>query len=166
MIKREFILLIACMMSMMTSFGAVTNDKKPASNVITKHIGDGPAGVVMNADSIVASLTLWENDTLSPKKLSPCMCSIVQYTLCQPVMYSTDKRVYSAFYADARLFIYKGKTFLTLELDYNINKWRLLDESGKQICRHDLKNSELLSLLHEIWPESKNINIKYEKFAD
>ena len=81
-------------------------------------------------------------------------------------MYSTDKRVYSAFYADVRLVIYKGDTILTIELDYNINKWRLIDDKGKQICRHDLKNSELLSLMHELWPESTNITIKYEKFTD
>ena len=30
----------------------------------------------------------------------------------------------------------------------------------------DLKNSELLTMIHELWPESKNINIKYENFAD
>ena len=138
----------------------------PIDSVIAKQIGGGAAEFILTADSIVADLTVWENDTLPQKVLPPCKCSIVQYTLCQPIMYSTDKRVYSAFYADARLIIYKGKTFLTLELDYNINKWRLLDESGKQICRHDLKNSELLSLLHEIWPESKNINIKYEKFTE
>lgn len=165
MIKRKFILLISCVMYI-TSMGAVSNDEISTDNVIVKQIGVGPAGVIMNADSIVANLTVWENDTLPPKVLPPCMCSIVQYTLCQPVMYSTDKRVYSAFYADVRLVIYKGDTVLTIELDYNINKWRLIDDKGKQICRHDLKNSELLSLMHELWPESTNITIKYEKFTD
>ena len=165
MIKNLFLLFSLFVMALPTMannhIGAF-----PKDNVIAKQIGINFAEIVLSADSIVADLTVWENDTLPKKVLPPCKCSIVQYTLCQPIMYSTDKRVYSAFYADARLLIYKGKTFLTLELDYNINKWRLLDESGKQICRHDLKNSELLSLLHEIWPENKNINIKYEKFAE
>ena len=149
-----------------TSLDSLANDKVPTDNVIVKQIGVGPADVIMDADSIVANLTVWENDTLPPKVLSPCMCSIVQYILCQPVMYSSDKRVYSAFYADVRLVIYKDGKSLTLELDYNINKWKLMDENGKQICRHDLKNSELLSMMHELWPESKNINIKFEKFTD
>jgi len=165
MIKRELILFVIFIMVLPT----MANNRKetiPKDNVIAKQIGINFAEIVLSADSIVADLTVWENDTLPQKVLPPCKCSIVQYTLCQPIMYSTDKRVYSAFYADARLKIYKDKSFLILELDYNINKWRLLDESGKQICRHDLKNSELLSLLHEIWPESKNINIKYEKFAE
>ena len=149
-----------------TSLDSLANDKVPTDNVIVKQIGVGPADVIMDADSIVANLTVWENDTLPPKVLSPCMCSIVQYILCQPVMYSSDKRMYSAFYADVRLVIYKDGKSLTLELDYNINKWKLMDENGKQICRHDLKNSELLSMMHELWPESKNINIKFEKFTD
>ena len=165
MIKQKFILLICCVMSI-TSLDSLANDKVPTDNVIVKQIGVGPADVIMDADSIVANLTVWENDTLPPKVLSPCMCSIVQYILCQPVMYSSDKRVYSAFYADVRLVIYKDGKSLTLELDYNINKWKLMDENGKQICRHDLKNSELLSMMHELWPESKNINIKFEKFTD
>lgn len=165
MIKRKFILLISSVM-FITSMGSVTNDIIPTDTVIFKQIGVGPAGVIMNADSIVANLTVWENDTLPPKVLSPCMCSIIQYSLCQPVMYSSDKRVYSAFYADVRLVVFKGDASLTLELDYNINKWRLVDENGKQICRHDLKNSELLSMMHDLWPESKNINIKFEKFID
>ena len=166
MIKRKLILLIAYMMSIMTSIGAVTNDNNPVANVIVRHVGVGPAGVIMDADSIVANLTVWENDMLPPKVLSPGMCAILKYTLCQPIMYSSDKRVYSAFYADVRLVIYKGDAFLTLELDYNINKWRLKDEKGNQICRHDLKNSELLTMMHELWPESKNINIKYDNFTD
>lgn len=149
-----------------TSLNSKANDKVPTDNVIVKQIGVGPADIIMGADSIVANLTVWENDTLPAKMLSPCMCSIVQYTLCQPVMYSSDKRVYSAFYADVRLVIYKEGKSLTLELDYNINKWKLTSENGKQICRHDLKNSELLSMMHELWPESKNFNIKYEKFTD
>ena len=165
MIKQKFILLICCVMSI-TSLDSLANDKVPTDNVIVKQIGVGPADVIMDADSIVANLTVWENDTLPPKVLSPCMCSIVQYILCQPVMYSSDKRMYSAFYADVRLVIYKDGKSLTLELDYNINKWKLMDENGKQICRHDLKNSELLSMMHELWPESKNINIKFEKFTD
>lgn len=150
----------------MTSIRAITHENIIVDKVITKHIGVGPAGVIMGADSIVANLTVWENDTLPSKVLSPCMCSVVQYILCQPVMYSSDKRVYSAFYADVRLVIYKGDTIVTIELDYNINKWRLIDDKGKQICRHDLKNSELLSMMHELWPKSKNITIKYEKFTD
>ena len=145
---------------------SVANDNIPIDNVIVKQIGLDHARVIMDADSIVANPTVWENDTLPTKELSPCMRSIVQYTMCQPVMYSTDKRVYSAFYADVRLVIYKGDTILTIELDYNINKWRLIDDKGNQICRHDLRNSELLSLMHELWPQSKNINIKYEKFTD
>lgn len=165
MIKRKFILLISCVMTI-TSLESVANDKVLTDNIIVKQIGVGPAGVIMGADSIVANLTVWENDTLPPKVLPPCMCSIVQYTLCQPIMYSSDKRVYSAFYADVRLVVFKGDTSLTLELDYNINKWRLIDDNGKQICRYDLKNSELLSMMHELWPESKNINIKYEKFTE
>lgn len=165
MIKRKFFLLISCFLSI-TIMDLLASENDPSDNVITRQIGIGPAGVIMEADSIVANLTVWENDTLPPKVLSPCMCSVVKYTLCQPVMYSSDKRVYSAFYADAHLIIYKGDAILTLELDYNINKWRLMDGKGKQICRHDLKNSELLSMIHELWPDSKNINIKYEKFVD
>ena len=167
MIKLKFILLISSVMALtsMTSV-AVAQDKVPAGNVIAKKIGVEHAGVIMEADSIVANLTVWEVDSLPSITISPCMCSIVQYTLCQPIMYSSDKRVYSAFYADVSLLVYKGEVFLTIELDYNINKWRLIDNKGKQICRHDLKNSELLSMIHELWPESKNINIKYEKFTE
>lgn len=142
----------------------MAQDNAEIENVVSKQVGDSVATVIMHADSIVANLTVWESDTLSPRILSPCMCSIVQYTLCQPVMYRFDKRVYSAFYADVRLEIKQGERKLTLELDYNINKWRLLDGDGKQICRHDLMNTELLSLMHELWPESKNINVKYEEF--
>ena len=163
--KRKIIPFITCIM-VVSSMVSVANDNVPTDDVIAKQIGVGTAEVIMNADSIVAILTVWENDRHPPKMLSPCMCSIVQYTLCQPVMYLTDKRVYSAFYADVRLVLYKDNTSLTLELDYNINKWRLIDDKGKQICRHDLKNSELLSMMHELWPESKNINIKYEKFVE
>lgn len=142
------------------------NDRFKMDRVIAKQIGDSVATVIMHADSIVANLTVWENDTLPPQTLSPCMRYIVQYTLCQPIMYQSDKRVYSAFYADARLVVRQGENVVFLELDYNINKWRLLDSYGKQICRHDLINMELLSLLHELWPESKNINVKYEEFAE
>jgi len=166
MIKRKIILLMGCMMSMMTSMGAEASDNFAADKVIVKHLGVGTARVIMKADSIVANLIVWENDVLPPKVLSSDMCAIVKYALCQPVMYSSDKRVYSAFYADVHLIIYMGDVALTLELDYNINKWRLIDEHGKQICRHDLKNSELLTMIHELWPESKNINIKYENFTD
>ena len=166
MINRKIILLMGCVMSMMTSIGAEASDNFATDKVIAKHLGTGPAAIIMEADSIVANLTVWENDVLPPKGLSSDMCAIVKYVLCQPVMYSSDKRVYSAFYADVHIFIYKGDVSLTLELDYNINKWRLLDGKGKQICRHDLKNSELLTMIHELWPESKNINIKYENFAD
>ena len=165
MIRRKFILFIISAMALST-MASVIKDQVPTDNVIVNKIGVSPAGIIMAADSIVANLTVWESDSFPPKQLSPCMCSVVQYVLCQPVMYSTDKRVYSAFYADVCLVVYKGDSFLTIELDYNINKWRLIDDKGKQICRHDLKNSELLSLMHELWPKSKNISIKYEKFIE
>lgn len=165
MIRLKFILLVISAMAF-SSIVSVAKDNVPTDNVISKKIDIEHAGVIMNADSIVANLTVWEADSLPSKTLSPCMCSIVKYTLCQPVMYSTDKRVYTAFYADVRLIIYKGDASLTIELDYNINKWRLVDDKGEQICRYDLKNSELLSMMHELWPESKNINIKYEKFTE
>lgn len=165
MIRLKFILLVISAMAL-SSIVSVAKDNVPTDNVIAKKIGVEHAGVIMNADSIMANLTVWEADSLPSKTLSPCMCSIVQYTLRQPVMYSSDKRVYSAFYADVSLVVYKGDTVLTIELDYNINKWRLIDDKGKQICRYDLKNSELLSMMHELWPESKNINIKYEKFTE
>lgn len=165
MIRQKFILLIISAMAL-SSMASVAKEKITTDNVMTNKIGVEHAGVIMNADSIVANLTVWEADSLPSKALSPCMCSIVQYTLCQPIMYSSDKRVYSAFYADVSLVVYKGETVLTIELDYNINKWRLIDDKGNQICRHDLKNSELLSMMHELWPESQNINIKYEKFTD
>ena len=165
MIKQKFILFIISTMAL-SCIESVAANKVPTDKVIVKQIGAGPAGIIMGADSIVANLTVWESDSLLPKTLSPNMCSIVQYTLCQPVMYSTDKRIYSAFYADVRLLVYNGASFLTIELDYNINKWRLIDDKGKQICRHDLKNSELLTIMHELWPESKNINIKYKKFTE
>lgn len=165
MIRLKFILLIISAMAL-SSMASVAKEKIPTDNVMTNKIGVEHAGVIMNADSIVANLTVWEADSLPSKALSPCMCSIVQYTLCQPIMYSSDKRVYSAFYADVSLVVYKGETVLTIELDYNINKWRLIDDKGNQICRHDLKNSELLSMMHELWPESQNINIKYEKFTE
>lgn len=165
MIRQKFILFIMSAMAL-SSMASIANNKVTTDNVIAKHIGIVPAEIIMNADSIVANLTVWESDSFPPKLLSPCMCSVVQYTLCQPIMYSSDKRVYSAFYADVRLVIHKGNTVLTLELDYNINKWRLVDDNGKQLCRHDLKNSELLTIMHELWPESKNINIKYEKFIE
>lgn len=164
--KKRFIFLLS--ISMLTLSIMVANNKGGfiTNKVISKQIGEHRSQIVLGADSIVANLTVWETDSFPPKLLSPGMRSIVQYTLCQPVMYSTDKRVYSAFYADVRLVIYKGDASLTLELDYNINKWRLIDDKGKQICRHDLKNSELLTIMHELWPESKNINIKYEKFTE
>ena len=165
MIRQNFILLIISAMALSSTI-SVAKDNVPTDNMIAKKIGVEPARIIMEADSIVANLTVWETDSFPPKLLSPCMCSVVQYTLCQPVMYLTDKRVYSAFYADVRLVVYKGNSFLTIELDYNINKWRLIDDSGKQICRHDLRNSELLTIMHELWPESKNINIKYGKFTE
>lgn len=157
--------LIATMLSaeMNASNG---NDFTPISNVFADKIGKENARLIFEADSIVAHLTIWETDSLPCKVLTPSDCSIVKYTLCQPVMFSTDKRIYSSFYADVRLVIYNGSSSLTLELDYNINKWRLMDEKGKQLCRYDLRYTELLSLFRMLWPESKNIKIKYEKFSD
>lgn len=163
--KSWTVLLFACIMTLPV-VTAVGKESVSYDKVISTQLGDCAAQIILDADSIVANLIVWETDSFPPKLLSPCMCSIVQYVLCQPVMYSEDKRVYSGFYADVRLVVYKGDTFLTIELDYNINKWRLIDAKGKQVCRHDLKNSELLSVMHELWPESKNINIKYEKFAE
>lgn len=163
MIRQKLMLLIISAMAI-SSTNSIAKDKVTTDNVIAKQIGIVPAEIITNADSIVANLTVWESDSFPSKLLSPCMCSIVQYTLSQPVMYSTDKRVYSAFYADVRLVVYKGDTSLTLELDYNINKWRLIDDKGKRICRYDLPNYELLSLIHLLWPESKNINIKYDRY--
>ncbi len=164
--KKRLFFLLGVSMMILSIMVANNKGNYIPNKVISKQIGEYRSQIVLGTDSIVAYLTVWETDSFPPKLLSPCMRSIVQYTMCQPVMYSTDKRVYSAFYADVRLVIYKGNTSLTLELDYNINKWRLIDAKGKQICRHDLKNSELLSMMHELWPESKNINIKYEKFAE
>ena len=165
MMKSFFVALILITISLASM---ALDQEKPLSvdRVMVKHVGDSIAEFVLYPDSMVANLTVWENQKLPSRVLPASMCSIVKYTLCQPVMYSTDKRVYSAFYADVRLVVYKGETFLTLELDYNINKWRLIDDKGKQICRHDLKNSELLSVMHELWPESRNINIKYDKFSE
>ena len=165
MIRKKFILFIISAMAL-SCMASVAKDKIPTDNVITKKIGVEHAGVIMKADSIVANLTVWEADSLPSKTLSPCMCSIVQYTLCQPVMYSRDRRVYSSFYADVRLAIFKGDKSLTLELDYSVNKWRLVDTDGNQLCRHDLRNTELLSLIHALWPESRLINIKYERFTE
>lgn len=165
MIKKLFVLLLICN-TFLVDMTATSNETLTKERFIAKKIGHINAETIVSVDSVVAHLALWENDSLPQKELSPCMFSVVQYILCQPIMYATDKRIYSAFFADVQLFFYKGDTHLVLELDYNINKWRLLDENGNQICRHDLKNSELLTLIHEIWPESKNINIKYKKLTD
>ena len=138
MIRQQLMLLIISVMAI-SSTNSIAKDKVTTDNVIAKQIGIVPAEIITNADSIVANLTVWESDSFPSKLLSPCMCSVVQYTLCQPIMYSSDKRVYSAFYADVRLVIHKGNTVLTLELDYNINKWRLVDDNGKQLCRQQME---------------------------
>ena len=84
--KRKIIPFITCIM-VVSSMVSVANDNVPTDDVIAKQIGVGPAEVIMNADSIVAILTVWENDRAQPNRLYHCMCSIVQNTLCHPLCY-------------------------------------------------------------------------------
>lgn len=138
-------------------------DFSTINQVIRHELGDSIAGLILSSDSIVGNLTVWEDDTLPDKSLSACMRNLVKYTLCKPSMYKSDKRIYASFYADVRLEIISQTESLVLELDYSTYKWRLLD-GGKQIYRHDLPDQAMLPLVHMIWPESKLINIKYNKY--
>ena len=166
MVRRK---IIWCLLGIMC-FANVSSTNKcdfdKINNVMVRNLGPDTAQIILSADSIVAHLIVWEKDTLPCKTLSLCESAIVKYTMCQPVMYLKDKRMYSGFYADVKLVFIKENTFITLELDYNINKWRLIDENGEQKCRHDLRNVELLTLFRELWPESENIKIKYDEFTE
>lgn len=164
---RKFILLIIVFVMSHSSLNAQNlSDFTAISSIATHELGDSISNIITKNDSIVAKLTVWENDTLPDKELPLCMRSLVVYTLCQPSMYRSDMRVYSAFYADARLDIFSNGTFVTLELDYSIYKWRLIDSEGKQLCRYDLPDQNLLSMLRMLWQESKLINIKYNKYIN
>lgn len=169
--QRNFLVLLlvcigVCSGIAMTPEDGVAADNKRFDNIkgrLVKEVGDSIANIVLSSKSFEATLTKWENDTFPPKTLTPHMISLVKYTLCQPSMFESDKRVYSAFYSDVQIQIGEGLKYITLELDYNINKWKLSDREGEEICRHDLRNSELLSLMHILWPKSSNLNIKYER---
>lgn len=166
MLKKIVLLISIFVMSYSSMDAQHISDFTAISGIAARELGDSISNIITKNDNIVAKLTVWENDTLPDKEMTPCMRNLVVYTLCQPSMYKSDMRVYSAFYADARLDIFSEGTFVTLELDYSIYKWRLIDNKGKQLCRHDLPDQNLLSLLHMLWQESKLINIKYGKYIN
>lgn len=134
--------------------------------VLVKHIGEESSHIIISADSITAKITDWGGDTLPEKAITPDLCYLLQYTLCQPFMYYKNRVVYSSFYADACLTIHKGSKILILELDYNIFKWRLIDSNSQEICRYDFVSQEFLPLLYMLFPESQLLKIKYEKYLE
>lgn len=163
MIKKILVVILAVMLHISVNAQS-SMDYAPIEQVLKKELGDSVSNIILNSDSIVGHLTIWENDSLPDVSLSSCMCHIVKYTLCNPSMYKSDRRIYASFYADACFMITLQTKTLTLELDYSTYKWRLLDSDGKQVCRHDLPDQAMLPLLHIIWPESKIVNIKYNKY--
>ncbi len=166
MLRKLVLLIIVFFLSHSSMDAQHVSDFTAISSIVTRELGDSISNLIIKNDSIVGKLTVWENDTLPDKKLPLCMRNLVIYTLCQPSMYKSDMRVYSAFYADVRLDIFSDGAFITLELDYSIYKWRLIDSEGKQICRHDLPDQNLLSMLRMLWQESRLINIKYSKYVN
>lgn len=133
-------------------------------SLMREKVGDEVASCLLEADSMVAGVVRYGTDNLQEKSVGEWMVQLVKYTLCQPAMYKSDKRVYASFSANAWLEIV-GKNPLIIELDYNIYKWRLSDKDGNVLCRYDLHDSELLSMFRMLFPESEIIHIKYNRFV-
>lgn len=133
-------------------------------NVILSKINSEVATAILTADTMTMIITPWQEEKLPKKKLDLWMNNLVKYTLCQPQMYSSNKKIYGTFYAIVKILISLHHTIFILELDYNINKWRLLDKNYKELCRYDIHNGELLSLAKVLFPESEIIDIKYNRF--
>lgn len=160
--KRSLFVLVIALLIIPSVFASDKIEK--IDSTIRQEIGDSMAVIVLDADSIRTEVMPWMDQKLEAKILPLWMAQNVKYTLCQPFMYQTNKKVYTDFVADVCLSFSGTKGVLRIELDYNCFKWRIIDSVGKEICRHDLCHRELLPMLYMLYSESKLLKIKFDRY--
>ena len=140
--------------------------RSPIDTILFQNLGKEYANLILETDTIEARIVEWGGDSLPHRILHPWMKGYVLYTLCQPTMYKSNRKVYSGFTADAYLRLHSGNEEMIIELDYNIFKWRFLDEKEEEVCRYDMFAQDFLPMLYILFPESQLLKIKYKKYIE
>lgn len=128
---------------------------------IVKGMGKTNADIILYADSIVARTVAWEGCKEESIRLSESMSAIVKYTFCTPAMYISNKKVYASFQTYLTLTFHQGDNCLSIQFDYDINKWMIKNDNNVIIC-HDLKNSALLQLFYILFQNNPLIERSYK----
>lgn len=139
-----------------------TIDLSMIDSYIAKSIGKTNADIILHADSIVAKTIAWEGCKEESIRLPENMSDIVKYTFCTPSMYLSNKKVYASFQPYLTVTFHKGCNSLSVEFDYDINKWMIKNNNNDIIC-HDLKNSALLPLFFILFQKNPLIENSYKK---
>lgn len=129
---------------------------------MVNEIGKTNANIILYADSIIAKTIAWEGCKEESIRLPENMSDIIKYTFCAPSMYLSNKKVYASFQPYLTLTFYKGNNNLSIQFDYDINKWMIKSDNNDIIC-HDLKNSSLLPLFFLLFQNNPLIEKSYKK---
>lgn len=128
---------------------------------MVNEIGKTNADIILYADSIIAKTIAWEGCKEESIRLPENMSDIIKYTFCTPSMYLSNKKVYASFQPYLTLTFYKGNNNLSIQFDYDINKWMIKSDNNDIIC-HDLKNSSLLPLFFLLFQNNPLIENSYK----
>lgn len=133
-------------------------------SILTTKVGKETADIVLHADSVIGEAIPWNGQTLASKLLPEWMSKLAKYTLCMPDMYRSDRKVYTRFEPHAILTFHHGDHTVTLQLDYGIGKWVLLDDEGQMVVHHDMPSQQLLPMLLMLFPDCELLKLKYDEY--
>lgn len=169
LILSAIISLTVCHYEVSAKNGADVRDKGFVNNVdslMRKALGDSVSDIIINSDSVkVTSVSYDQSVANSTVALDRLISSVIKYSLCQPSMYKTDKKIYTTFEPWIIIDFYDTNAHISVLLDYVMNKWKVVDENETEISTYDMPKGALLLIMHTIFPDNKEIAEKIIEYT-
>lgn len=130
-----------------------------------KCLNDSVANILINANKINCQLMLERDstDTDSVVKLPSKLNIIVKYLFLNKDNFQSNSTVYGLFHPWVIYKFQQKKKELSLELDFGLKKWKLIDAKNEVIAQGDIKQDyfELLRFTTMLFPNNTKLQSLY-----
>lgn len=136
-----------------------------SDSALVKAVGDSIASIITEAGKVTVCDSLPELPATTRRELTLSKGSVetLQFIIENPANFLTYRPVYGVF-TPSVVYTFSGKKGreVKMECDFGLGKYRLIDASGKMICRYDMSGTALLRFTSALYPDDSLLKLTLE----